>query len=51
VIPADDKWYMRILVGLAIYEQFHKLKIDYPKVSDETKAALLKARDVLLAEK
>lgn len=51
VIPADDKWYMRILVGLAIYEQFHKLNIEYPTVSKETKAALLKAKEVLLAEK
>jgi PPK2 family polyphosphate:nucleotide phosphotransferase len=51
IIPADDKWYMRILVGLAIYEQFHKLKIEYPTVSKETKAALLKAKEVLLAEK
>ncbi len=51
VIPADDKWYMRILVGLAIYEQFHKLKLAYPTVSKETKAALLKAKEALLAEK
>lgn len=51
VIPADDKWYMRILVGLAIYEQFHKLNIEYPTVSKETKAALLKAKQALLAEK
>lgn len=51
VIPADDKWYMRILVGLAIYEQFHKLKLAYPTVSKETKAALLKAKQALLAEK
>lgn len=51
IIPADDKWFMRILVGLAIYEQFHKLKIEYPTVSKETKAALLKAKEALLAEK
>lgn len=51
VIPADDKWYMRILVGLAIYEQFQKLKMDYPVVSKETKAALQKAKEALLAEK
>jgi hypothetical protein len=31
--------------------QFHKLKIEYPTVSKETKAALLKAKEVLLAEK
>jgi PPK2 family polyphosphate:nucleotide phosphotransferase len=51
VIPADDKWYMRILIGLAIFQQFEKLKIAYPHVSKETKAALEKAKQVLLNEK
>ncbi len=51
VIPADDKWYMRILVGLAIYEQFNKLKMEYPTVSKETQATLLKVKKALLAEK
>ncbi len=51
LIPADDKWYMRILVSLAIYEQFHKLKMDYPVVSKEIKIALSKAKKALLAEK
>lgn len=51
VIPADDKWYMRILVGAAIYQQFQKLKIAYPIVSKEAKADLLKAKEVLLKEK
>jgi PPK2 family polyphosphate:nucleotide phosphotransferase len=51
VIPADDKWYMRILVGAAIYQQFQKLNIAYPQVSKETKAEFLKAKEVLLKEK
>jgi polyphosphate kinase 2 (PPK2 family) len=51
VIPADDKWYMRILVGAAIDQQFHKLNIAYPKVSKESKAELEKAKQVLLDEK
>ncbi len=51
VIPADDKWYMRILIGLAIYHQFEKLNIAYPHVSKETKAALEKAKQFLLNEK
>ena len=51
VIPADDKWYMRILIGLAIYHQFEKLNIAYPQVSKETKAALEKAKQFLLNEK
>jgi PPK2 family polyphosphate:nucleotide phosphotransferase len=51
VIPADDKWFMRILVGAAIDQQFHKLNIAYPKVSKEAKAELEKAKQVLLNEK
>lgn len=51
VIPADDKWYSRILIGLAIYQQFQKLNIAYPTVSKETKAALEAAKKVLLNEK
>ncbi len=51
VIPADDKWYMRILIGLAIYHQFEKLNIAYPQVSKETKAALEKSKQFLLNEK
>lgn len=51
VIPADDKWYMRILIGLAIYQQFQKLNIAYPHVSKETKVELEKAKQVLLNEK
>jgi PPK2 family polyphosphate:nucleotide phosphotransferase len=51
VIPADDKWYSRILIGAAIYQEFQKLNIAYPKVSKETKAALQKAKEDLLNEK
>lgn len=51
VVPADDKWFMRTLVGAAIYQQFQKLNIAYPKVSKETKVALEKAKEVLLNEK
>jgi PPK2 family polyphosphate:nucleotide phosphotransferase len=51
VIPADDKWYMRILIGLVIYEHFQKLNIAYPKVSKEAKLALEQAKQALLNEK
>ncbi|MBY0480569.1 MAG: polyphosphate kinase 2 family protein [Chitinophagaceae bacterium] len=51
VIPADDKWYMRIIVEMAIYQQFHKLDIAYPRVSKEVKLELQKAKEALLNEK
>jgi PPK2 family polyphosphate:nucleotide phosphotransferase len=51
IIPADDKWYMRLLIGKIVYQEFERLKLAYPEVSKEAKAELLKARDVLLNER
>jgi len=51
IIPADDKWYTRVIVGAVIYQQFQKLNLAYPKVSKATKEALLKAKETLLNEK
>ena len=51
IIPADDKWYTRVIVGAVIYQQFQKLNLAYPKVSKATKEGLLKAKEVLLNEK
>ena len=51
IIPADDKWYTRVIVGAVIYQQFQKLNLAYPKVSKATKEGLLKAKEALLNEK
>ena len=51
IIPADDKWYTRVIVGAVIYQQFQKLNLAYPKVSKTTKEGLLKAKEALLNEK
>ena len=51
VVPADDKWFMRLVIARIIYKQFEDLKLDYPKVSKEQKAALMKAKESLLSEK
>ncbi len=51
VIPADDKWFMRLLVGKIILSEFEKLKLRYPTVSLEQKEALEKAKVELLKEK
>lgn len=50
VIPADDKWFARLAIASVIYRQFGKLDLSYPKVSEEQKAELQKAREKLLAE-
>ncbi len=50
IIPADDKWFMRLSIAGIIYKEFEKLKLEYPKVSAEQKLELEKAKAKLLAE-
>ncbi|MCU0484137.1 MAG: polyphosphate kinase 2 family protein [Chloroflexi bacterium] len=50
VIPADRKWFMRIAAGAVILDAIRSIDPQYPKVSDEARAEMLKARDELLAE-
>lgn len=50
VIPADDKWYTRYLVGNIICKELRKLNLQYPVISDTEKAELLKAKAILMGE-
>lgn len=50
VVPADDKRYARLAIASIITEEFEKLKLHYPKVSEKQKAELQKAKAQLLAE-
>ena len=50
VVPADDRWFARIAAGAIIYKEFEKLKIDYPKVTEEQKKELEIARQQLMEE-
>lgn len=50
IIPADDKRFARLAIASVITEEFEKLKIHYPKVSEKQKIELQKAKDQLLAE-
>jgi PPK2 family polyphosphate:nucleotide phosphotransferase len=51
VVPADNKWFTRLVVAAAIVEAVEKLDLKYPKVSREQKKALAAARAELMAEK
>lgn len=51
IIPADDKWYLRLAAGLIMHDAFEKLNLSYPKISRTAKTELLKARDLLVNEK
>jgi len=51
VVPADNKWFTRLMVAAAIVEAVEKLDLTYPKVDAETKKALVAARADLVNEK
>ncbi|MEI8273247.1 MAG: polyphosphate kinase 2 family protein [Paludibacter sp.] len=50
VIPADEKWYTRYLIGNIICSELKKLDLSYPVISDTERTALLKAKTALLSE-
>ena len=51
VVPADHKWYTRLVVAEAIIEALENLELRFPTVPPEEKAKLTAARGELLAEK
>jgi len=50
IIPADEKWYSRYIVGKIICNELKKLNLEYPKISAIEREALLKAKDTLMKE-
>ena len=51
VVPADNKWYTRLVVAAAIVEALEKLDLEYPKIDAAKKKELAAARAALLKEK
>jgi PPK2 family polyphosphate:nucleotide phosphotransferase len=51
VVPADNKWFTRLIVAAAIVEAVEKLDLEYPKVTPDQKKDLAAARAELQAEK
>ena len=51
VVPADNKWFTRIVVASAVIDSLAALGLKYPKVDQEKLADLARARKALLAEK
>jgi len=47
VIPADDKWFMRLLVSLVIEDTLKDMDPHYPTVSEDRKKEFSKFRDLL----
>jgi PPK2 family polyphosphate:nucleotide phosphotransferase len=50
IVPADDKWFARLVIASAIYRAFMKLDLSYPKLNDKQTAELQKAKEMLLNE-
>jgi PPK2 family polyphosphate:nucleotide phosphotransferase len=44
VVPADNKWYTRLVVAAAIVDTLQELKLAYPKVEPEKRKQLREAR-------
>lgn len=47
VVPADNKWFTRLVVSAAIAEQLSTMDIDYPKVDAAKKEEIRKAHELL----
>ena len=50
VVPADNRWFTRLVVGAAIVEAVEQLDLTYPKVDAEKKKELAAARAALARE-
>jgi hypothetical protein len=50
VVPADNKWFTRLVVAAAIVEALEKLDLAYPKVDAAKKKELAAARAALMKE-
>jgi PPK2 family polyphosphate:nucleotide phosphotransferase len=51
VVPADHKWFARLVVARAMIEALERLDLQYPKVGGAALAELQKVRAALTAEK
>ena len=50
VVPADKKWFARLVVAAAVADAMEELDLEYPRVSDSQKKELAAARKALESE-
>ena len=50
VVPADNKWFTRLVVAAAVVEALDSLNLQYPKVTGAARRDLEKARQILRKE-
>jgi PPK2 family polyphosphate:nucleotide phosphotransferase len=51
VVPADNKWFTRIVVASAVIDTLASLNLHYPKVDQAKRTELAKIKQSLLSEK
>jgi PPK2 family polyphosphate:nucleotide phosphotransferase len=51
VVPADNKWFTRVIVAAAVIDTLASLDLHYPKVSDAKRKELAEAKKALLESK
>ena len=51
VVPADNKWFTRMVVAAAVIDALASLNLSYPKVSEAKKKELAEVRKLLIANK
>jgi PPK2 family polyphosphate:nucleotide phosphotransferase len=51
VVPADNKWFTRLVVAAAIVEALESLDLKFPVVDDAKKKELARARQLLMRER
>jgi len=47
VVPADNKWFTRLVISTVVVDTLESLKLAYPKVSDAKRKELDEARHTL----
>jgi PPK2 family polyphosphate:nucleotide phosphotransferase len=50
VVPADNKWFTRLVVAAAIVESMNALDLEYPKLDEEQLKALQEAKQSLASD-
>jgi hypothetical protein len=50
IIPADRKWFTRLVVADIICKKLRDLNLHYPQISEENKRQLQEAKQTLEAE-
>ena len=51
VVPADNKWFSRLVISCVVVDTLESLNLEYPKVDDKKKRELEAAKKILLANK